>query len=169
MPRREVQAERACRSQGVLRRDVLCDRGPTGRDASWQQRSFCCSPYSAQRKRSELRHPFADAASATCVKSTFTISRKASRMNKVLGAIALTIALPTVAHAQAPSASAAEKGCCAKMKAEGKECACCKGMDHSKMDHSSMGEAAKPADPHAGHSGPVAGHRAPPPDHTTSR
>lgn len=83
-------------------------------------------------------------------------------MNKVLGAITLTIALPTVAHAQAPSA---EKECCAKMKAEGKECACCKGMDHSKMDHSSTGDAAKPADPHAGHSGPAAGHGAAPPGH----
>ncbi|QDM40788.1 hypothetical protein [Altererythrobacter sp. TH136] len=90
---------------------------------------------------------------------------KGFKMNKIFGAIALTIALPTVAHAQTPSAPAAEKGCCAKMKAEGKECGCCKGMDHSKMDHSSMGDAAKPADPHAGHSGPAAGQGAAPAGH----
>jgi hypothetical protein len=42
------------------------------------------------------------------------------------------------------------------MKAEGKECACCKEMDHSKMDHSKMdqsqhGAGATAADSHAGH------------------
>ena len=49
-------------------------------------------------------------------------------MNKILTAIALSIALPAVAHAQAAPAPAPEmKDCCEKMKAEGKEC-CCKDM-----------------------------------------
>jgi hypothetical protein len=59
-------------------------------------------------------------------------------MNKLLTAIALTIALPAVAHAQAAPAPKAD--CCEKMKAEGKEC-CCKDM--SGKDHG--------ADAHAGH------------------
>jgi uncharacterized protein involved in copper resistance len=54
-------------------------------------------------------------------------------MNKILTAIALSIALPAVAQAQTAPAPAAEKDCCEKMKAEGKEC-CCKDM--GKMDHS---------------------------------
>ena len=54
-------------------------------------------------------------------------------MKKLLTAIALTIALPAVAHAQAAPAPAPEMACCEKMKAEGKEC-CCKDM--AKMDHS---------------------------------
>ena len=50
-------------------------------------------------------------------------------MKKLLTAVALSIALPAVAHAQA--APAPEKqGCCEKMKAEGKECCCCEDMDH---------------------------------------
>jgi hypothetical protein len=49
-------------------------------------------------------------------------------MNTILTAIALSIALPAVAHAQAAPAPAPEKkDCCEKMKAEGKEC-CCKDM-----------------------------------------
>lgn len=59
-------------------------------------------------------------------------------MNKLLTAIALTIALPAVAHAQAAPAPKAD--CCEKMKAKGKEC-CCKDM--SGKDHG--------ADAHAGH------------------
>lgn len=59
-------------------------------------------------------------------------------MNKLLTAIALTIALPAVAHAQATPAPKAD--CCEKMKAEGKEC-CCKDM--AGKDHG--------ADAHAGH------------------
>jgi hypothetical protein len=47
-------------------------------------------------------------------------------MNKILTAIALSIALPAVAHAQA--APAPKEDCCEKMKAEGKECCCCKDM-----------------------------------------
>jgi hypothetical protein len=77
-------------------------------------------------------------------------------MKKLLTAIALTIALPAVAHAQAVPAPAPKADCCEKMKAEGKECACCKEMDHSKMDHSKMdqsqhGAGATAADSHAGH------------------
>jgi hypothetical protein len=47
-------------------------------------------------------------------------------MNKILTAIALSIALPAVAHAQ--TAPAPKEDCCEKMKAEGKECCCCKDM-----------------------------------------
>ena len=64
-------------------------------------------------------------------------------MNKILTAIALTIALPAVAHAQAVPAPKAD--CCEKMKAEGKEC-CCKDMDH----HGERG-MKDGADAHAGH------------------
>ncbi|MFL6779924.1 MAG: hypothetical protein ACJ8E8_12915 [Sphingomicrobium sp.] len=53
-------------------------------------------------------------------------------MNKLLTAIALSIALPAVAHAQATPVPAPEKDCCEKMKAEGKKC-CCDDMDHK--DH----------------------------------
>ena len=38
-------------------------------------------------------------------------------MNKILTAVALSIAIPAVAHAQAAPAPAAEKDCCEKMKA----------------------------------------------------
>jgi hypothetical protein len=61
-------------------------------------------------------------------------------MNKILTAIALTIALPAVAHAQAAPAPKAD--CCEKMKAEGKEC-CCKDM--AGKDHADHGKE------HAGH------------------
>ena len=57
-------------------------------------------------------------------------------MNRILTAIALSIALPAVANAQAAPTPAAEKDCCEKMKAEGKEC-CCKDMadkDHAGHD-----------------------------------
>ena len=53
-------------------------------------------------------------------------------MKTLLTAIALTIALPSIAHAQA----APPKGdCCEKMKAEGKKC-CCDDMakDHAGHD-----------------------------------
>ena len=66
-------------------------------------------------------------------------------MKKFLAAIALSIALPVVSHAQ--TAPAAKMECCEKMKAEGKEC-CCKDM--AKMDHGKPGVKAG-ADPHAGH------------------
>ncbi|MEO5577630.1 MAG: hypothetical protein ABIR25_01080 [Sphingomicrobium sp.] len=64
-------------------------------------------------------------------------------MNKILTAIALSIALPAVAHAQ--SAPAAKMECCEKMK---EKCDCCKDM--AKMDHDKQGMKAG-ADPHAGH------------------
>ncbi len=64
-------------------------------------------------------------------------------MKKMLTAIALTIALPAVAHAQA--APAAKMECCAKMK---DKCDCCKDM--AKMDHNKHDMKAG-ADPHAGH------------------
>lgn len=68
-------------------------------------------------------------------------------MNKFLTGIALSIAIPAVAHAQAAPVAGPKMACCEKMKAEGKEC-CCKDM--AKMDHSKPGTKAG-ADPHAGH------------------
>ena len=68
-------------------------------------------------------------------------------MKKILTAVALSIAIPAVAHAQAAPAPAAKMACCEKMKAEGKEC-CCKDM--AKMDHGKHDMPAG-ADPHAGH------------------
>jgi hypothetical protein len=68
-------------------------------------------------------------------------------MNKLLTAIALSIAIPSVAYAQTAPAPEAKQDCCEKMKAEGKEC-CCKdmaGKDHA--DHS------KPAEPKSGEHG----------------
>lgn len=71
-------------------------------------------------------------------------------MNKFFAAIALTVALPAMAHAQAVTA-APKGGCCAKMK----DMAGCKNM--AKMDHEKHDMKAG-ADPHAGHdmSGPTA-------------
>jgi hypothetical protein len=68
-------------------------------------------------------------------------------MKKLLTAIALTIALPAVAHAQGAPAPASKMACCEKMKAAGKEC-CCKDM--AKMDHSKH-DMKGGTDPHAGH------------------
>ncbi len=62
-------------------------------------------------------------------------------MNKILTAIALTIALPAMASAQT---AAAKPGCCAKMK----DMAGCKDM--AKMDHGKH-DMKDGADPHAGH------------------
>jgi hypothetical protein len=64
-------------------------------------------------------------------------------------AIALAIALPAVAHAQDAPEPAKPMACCEKMKAEGKDCECCKDM--KKMDHSAGGDAGE-AD-HSDHSG----------------
>ena len=64
-------------------------------------------------------------------------------MNKFFAAIALTIALPAMAHAQATTA-APKAGCCEKMK----DMAGCKDM--AKMDHSKH-EMKAGANPHAGH------------------
>ena len=81
-------------------------------------------------------------------------------MNKILTAIAPSIALPAVAHAQAAPVPAPKAGCCEKMD---KPCCkdmksdCCKDMDHSKMDHSRMDHSKMGhdmnagSDPHAGH------------------
>lgn len=62
-------------------------------------------------------------------------------MNKILTAIALSIALPAVAHAQAAPAPEHKMDCCEKMKTEGKEC-CCKDM--AKKDHGERGEKHAP-------------------------
>ena len=64
-------------------------------------------------------------------------------MKKFWTAVALSIALPAVAHAQA--APAAKMDCCEKMK---DKCDCCKDM--AKMDHGKHDMKAG-ADPHAGH------------------
>ena len=68
-------------------------------------------------------------------------------MNKMLFAIAMSIAVPAVASAQTAPAPAPKMACCEKMKAEGKEC-CCKDM--AKMDHGKHDMKAG-ADAHAGH------------------
>ena len=64
-------------------------------------------------------------------------------MNKILTAIALSIAPPAVAHAQA--APAPKEDCCEKMKAQGKEC-CCKdmaGKDQSGHDMKQRGSQSE--------------------------
>ena len=64
-------------------------------------------------------------------------------MNKILTALALSIALPAVAHAQ--SAPAPKEDCCEKMK-EGEKC-CCKhmaGQEHAGHDMKQHG--AQPSD-----------------------
>lgn len=65
-------------------------------------------------------------------------------MKKILTAIALAIAFPAVALAQAAPASAPKADCCEEMKA-GMDC-----MDMAKMDHSKHG-MKDGANPHAGH------------------
>ncbi len=64
-------------------------------------------------------------------------------MKKIFAAIALTIALPAMAHAQA--APAPKVDCCEKMKAAGTDCKSMAMMDHKKHD---MKDGANP---HAGH------------------
>ena len=66
-------------------------------------------------------------------------------MKNMLTAIALTIALPAVAHAQTAPAPAAKMACCEKMK-DKHDCS----KDMAKMDHGKQGMKAG-ADPHAGH------------------
>jgi len=75
-------------------------------------------------------------------------------MNKLLTAIALSIALPAVAHAQAAPQPKAD--CCEKMKAEGKDCS----KDMAKMDHSKH-DMKTGANPHAGHDMSQAGAQTP--------
>ena len=61
-------------------------------------------------------------------------------MKKILTAIALSIALPAVAHAQAAPTPSPKADCCDKMK-PGKDC--CKDM--AKMDHDMQGMKDMPA------------------------
>ncbi len=75
-------------------------------------------------------------------------------MKKILTAIALAIALPAVANAQA--APVPKAGCCENMKAEGKNC--CKDM--AKMDHGKH-DMKDGANPHAGHDMPQSGAKTP--------
>jgi hypothetical protein len=63
-------------------------------------------------------------------------------MKKILGAIALSIAIPSIAHAQA---QAPKMGCCEKMK---EKCACCKDMAGKGHEGHDMSGGK---DPHAGH------------------
>ena len=53
-------------------------------------------------------------------------------MNKLLAVVVLSIAFPSIAHAQDAATTPAKEDCCAKMKAEGKKC-CCEDVD--KKDH----------------------------------
>ncbi len=70
----------------------------------------------------------------------------------ILGAIALTIAVP--AYAQTAPAEP-KAGCCEKMKAEGKEC-CCKDMAHK--DHDMKQDQKPKADGGAAPQGQGHGH-----------
>ena len=76
-------------------------------------------------------------------------------MKKILTAIALTIALPAMAHAQAAPAATPKAGCCEKMK-DMADCKDMAKMDHSKMGHSGHDMKAGP-NPHAGHDMPQPG------------
>ena len=71
-------------------------------------------------------------------------------MKNILIALALSVTIPAVAHAQAAPAPEPEKkmDCCEKMKAEGKECGCCKDMDHADdADHGNAESGAGSAQP----------------------
>lgn len=76
-------------------------------------------------------------------------------MNKLFAAIAIAIALPGVAHAQAAPAEKPKMDCCEKMK---DKCACCDEM----AGKTAGGSDASSSDPHAGHDmkpqAPVGGH-----------
>ena len=67
-------------------------------------------------------------------------------MKTILTAVALTIALPAVAHAQSAPTPAPKAECCKQMK----DCKCCKDMDESHVRHDGKGEAGS----HAGHNMP---------------
>jgi hypothetical protein len=72
-------------------------------------------------------------------------------MKKILTAVALSIAVPAVAHEQA--APAPTEDCCEKMKAEGKEC-CCKdmaGKGHAKHDMKHSDAQVPQGEAHEGH------------------
>ena len=64
-------------------------------------------------------------------------------MKKILAAIAVSIAIPSIAHAQA--APAPKMDCCEKMK---EKCACCKDMAGKGHEGHDMSGSK---DPHAGH------------------
>lgn len=81
-------------------------------------------------------------------------------MKNILIAVAMSIALPAVAHAQTAPATAPKADCCEKMKAQGKEC-CCKDM--AKMGHS-MHDMKAGANANAGHDMSQPGGTAPPAD-----
>jgi hypothetical protein len=77
-------------------------------------------------------------------------------MNKLIAAVAMAIALPSVAHAQAATAEKQKMECCDKMK---DKCACCDKM----AGKPASGSSAPSSDPHAGHdmapgAAPAGGH-----------
>lgn len=67
-------------------------------------------------------------------------------MKTIIGAIALTLAVP--AFAQGTPAPEAKQDCCEKMKAQGKEC-CCKDM--AKKDHAEHGKHDAKSGEHVTH------------------
>ncbi|WP_309663093.1 hypothetical protein [Sphingomonas sp.] len=72
-------------------------------------------------------------------------------MKTLFATIALTIALPAVAHAQAAPAPAPQADCCEKMK---DKMDCCKdmaGKKHAGHDMMQSGDKAPAADPHQNH------------------
>ncbi len=71
-------------------------------------------------------------------------------MKKIIAAIALAVAIPAAANAQAPQAPA-KPGCCAGMK---EKCTCCKGM--SGAGHQMSGSGHSDQDHAAHHAGPDA-------------
>lgn len=76
-------------------------------------------------------------------------------MNKLMAAVALAVALPSIAHAQVAPAEKPKMACCEKMK---DKCACCDKM----AGKAASGSSAPSADPHAGHDmkppAPAGGH-----------
>jgi hypothetical protein len=68
-------------------------------------------------------------------------------MMKLMTAIALTIALPAVAHAADP-APQPKQDCCEKMKAESKKCCCDEMADKG---HAGHGEHGSHSAGHEGH------------------
>ena len=83
-------------------------------------------------------------------------------MKKLLTAIALTIALPAVAHAQAAPAPAPKASCCEKMKdmKDMKDC-CCKDMAMMGKGMSGMAGMKAGAAMPAGHDMSQSGAKAP--------
>ena len=65
-------------------------------------------------------------------------------MNKIMIAVAVAIAMPGVAHAQAAPADKPKMDCCKAMK---DECACCEKMAGKPAE----GASTPSPDPHAGH------------------